>query len=338
MKQPQISVVIATYNSERTLEQCLTSLEAQKYPKDKMELIIADGGSRDKTLKIARQFGAKILHVPADKQGAEYNKAYGLNKAKGKYLLCIDHDNILPHPQWLKNMIYPFSQHLNLVAVEPLRYHYQPDLSLLDRYFALFGVNDPLPYYLGKADRMDHFHDKYNLLGQALDKGKYYFVKFDQDRPKRIPTLGANGFLIRKSCFLISRHQPGEYFHIDINVDLVALGYVQYAFIKDSIIHLTNSEFFNFILRRAHFMSKYYFADFSKRRYSVFDIKNDGLKLFLFIFYALTIIKPFIDSVRGYLRIRDTAWFLHPFMCLAMVFVYGQTFMVGIIQKVTHGK
>ncbi|MFH2021708.1 MAG: glycosyltransferase family 2 protein [Patescibacteria group bacterium] len=338
MKKPLISVVIATYNSDRTLALCLRSLKTQKFPREKIELIIADGGSTDQTLLIAKQFQARVVKVPADKQGAEYNKAYGLQYAKGEYLLCIDHDNILPHSNWLTAMMYPFSQHKDLVAVEPLRYRYQPNLSLLDRYFALFGVNDPLPYYLGKADRMDYFHQKYNLLGQAQDKGEYYLVRFNQDQPQKIPTLGANGFLIKRKYFLKSRHQPGEYFHIDINVDLVAQGYNQYAFIKDDIIHLTNSEFINFVVRRAYFMNKYYLADFSKRRYRVFYLENDGIKLLLFIVYAITLIKPLLDSLRGYIKIKDKAWFLHPPMCLAMVVVYGQTFVIGMIRKVLHAK
>lgn len=71
-------------------------------------------------------------------------------------------------------------------------------------------------------------------------------------------------------------------------------------------------------------MEKYYFTDFSKRRYSVYE-KKDAARLIYFIIISLTIIKPLYDSVKGYLKVRDPAWFLHPLMCFGMVVVYGYT-------------
>lgn len=324
---PLISVVIATYNSDRTLEKCLSSLRNQDYSTGSIQLIIADGGSTDNTLKIAKKFNSKIINVPKEKQNAEYNKGYGIYYAKGEFILCIDHDNILPHQKWLKNMLRPLIDDKNIVAVEPLRYHYDPSFSLLDRYFALFGVNDPVPYYLGKADRMDYFHDKYNLLGTTIYNKDYYIVEFDQNRPHRIPTLGANGFLIRKSFFDKIKITPEKYFHIDINVDLIKLGFNKYAFIKDDIIHLTNNKILNFLKRRVQFVNQYDINSIKGRRYSVYypGDKKDKIKLVLFIFYSITFVKPTIDSIKGWLKIHDIAWFIHPFMCFFMVLIYGYT-------------
>ena len=42
-KIPSISIVIATYNSTRTIERCLKSIQAQLYPKHKIEIIVAGG-------------------------------------------------------------------------------------------------------------------------------------------------------------------------------------------------------------------------------------------------------------------------------------------------------
>ena len=319
---PKISVLIATFNSERTLKKCLQSLYQQNYPTKQIELIIADGGSTDDTLIIAQQYKAKIVRVPKEKQNAEYNKGYGLQYVTGEYILFIDHDNIIPHKEWLKKMLKPLLENQDLVASEPLRYHYHPSFSLLDRYFALFGINDPVPYYLGKADRMDYFHSAYNLIGKAEDKKNYYLVTFDEKNPKQIPTLGANGFLIRKKVLDKAQTSPGKYFHIDINVDLIKLGYNQYAFIKDDIIHLTNSQFFNFLQRRAQFVDQFYMNNFSARRYSVY-YPEDKWKLFIFIIYSITIIKPLIDSLRGWFKIKDIAWFIHPLMCFTIVCLYG---------------
>jgi len=323
MKQfPRISVIIATFNSGRTLDRCLTSLRTQNYPQQQVELIIADGGSTDRTPAIAKKYKAKIIKVPKEKQNAEYNKGYGLQYTNGEYILFIDHDNILFHKNWLKKMLRPLLLYKDLVAVEPLRYHYDPSLTLLNRYFALYGVNDPVPYYLGKADRMDYIHDRYNLLGKSEDKGDYYLVEFDKNKPKHLPTLGANGFLIRKKFLNKAQTAPEKYFHIDINVDLVKLGFTKYAFIKDDIIHLTNSSLISFLKRRVQFVNQYYMENLALRRYSVYE-PEDRWRLIIFIFYAVTLVKPIVDSVRGWRKVKDAAWFIHPFMCFVVVLLYG---------------
>ncbi|MBL7085732.1 MAG: glycosyltransferase [Candidatus Cloacimonetes bacterium] len=51
MNLPKVSVVIPTYNSERTLGMCLESIRKQGYPRNKIEIIIGDGGSTDRTLE-----------------------------------------------------------------------------------------------------------------------------------------------------------------------------------------------------------------------------------------------------------------------------------------------
>lgn len=335
-KFPKISVVIATFNSERVLERCLISLRGQSYPQDCIELIIADGGSTDRTKEIISKYNGRIINVPKDLQGAEFNKGYGLQYVTGDYILCIDYDNILPHKEWINKMLAPLLDDDKTVAVEPLRYHYDRSYSLLDRYFALFGVNDPVAYYLGKADKIDYIHNHYNLIGDSVDKGEYYSVNFDKKTPMNIPTLGANGFLIRKSIFEKSDHSPAKYLHIDINVDLVKQGYNRYAFIKDDIIHLTNNKFFNFISRRKMFMDKYYLQKTSERRYKLFDGEKDKIRLVVFVLYSVTIIKPLIDSCLGWLKVHDSAWFVHPFMCLAVVYIYGTSVFGSGLARLTR--
>ncbi len=148
MKLPTVSVVIATYYSQNTIQKCLESIHSQDYPQEKIEIIIADGGSKDATLAIAKKYKAAILNIPNNKQNAEFNKGVGVRTAKNELLLLIDHDNILPHKNWLNKMIKPLLDDKNIVGVETLRYHYNPKASLLHKYFALFVSCDPLSFYL----------------------------------------------------------------------------------------------------------------------------------------------------------------------------------------------
>ena len=323
IRYPLVSVVIATYNSKNTLEKCLGSVRNQNYPQKKIEIIIADGSSKDNTREIASRFKTTFLSIPAKMQNAEYNKGQGLRRAKGEFILMIDHDNVLPHEMWLKNMLFPLLANKNIVASETLRYHYDPKFSLLDRYFALFGAGDPLAFYLGKADRLSYIYSKYNLLGKAKRHKGYYIVEF---KPDQVPTLGANGFLIRKETLIKNANVSGNnFFHIDVNVDLINKGHNLYAFVDDTVIHLTGyKSISSFLYRRKLFMEQFYLKKNNNRRYSVYE-SRDLIKLILYVIYALTIVKPLIDSFRGYAKIRDTAWFFHPVLAFSLCLIYGYT-------------
>ena len=331
-RYPTISVLIATFNSHNTINMCLESVRNQEYPQNKIEIILADGGSKDDTLQVGKKFGATVIKVPPKLQNAEYNKGVGLKKTKGELVLMIDHDNVLPTNQWLKEMVYPLLDDPKIVGVETLRYHYEPTYSLLDRYFALFGAGDPVAYYLGKSDRMSYINDKYNLLGRAVSKGTYYKVTFT---PKSVSTIGANGFLIRREILMNNaRVKPEDFYHIDVNIDLINKGYNTYAFAKNDIIHFTGyNKISRFLMRKKLFMEQFYVQKLENRRYSVYE-KGDTIKLLLFILYAATLVKPTIDALRGYSRIKDSAWLFHPILSFALLCIYGYTTIKGYIKSV----
>ena len=54
-KLPSISVLIPTLNAAKVLGKCLRSIATQDYPKEKLEIIVADGGSTDETLDIVKK-------------------------------------------------------------------------------------------------------------------------------------------------------------------------------------------------------------------------------------------------------------------------------------------
>lgn len=329
-KLPTVSVVIAAYNAETTIARVLASIRNQDYPQTLVDITIVDGGSKDRTLEIAKKYTTSIISVDPARQNAEYNKCIGVHRAKGELLFLVDHDNVLPTESVLRRMVQPLLNHPEVVGVETLRYHYDPKASLLDRYFALFGAGDPLAWYLGKADRLSFLYDRYNLAGRARDMGEYYLVTFS---PDRISTLGANGFIIRRS--LLMKHaqvDPQHFYHIDVNVDLIRKGYNTYAFIKDGILHLSGyKNLWSFLSRRKLFMEQFHLSSTGitarvERRYSVYEPK-DKWKLFWFILISLTIIIPLTDSIRGFRKIHDPAWFLHPFLCFVLVILYGWIIM-----------
>lgn len=86
---PLVSVIIPTYNSERTLQECLFALVNQNYKN--IEIIITDSFSKDKTKEIARQFTDKII----DAESLALARKRGVELAKGKYILFLDSDQII---------------------------------------------------------------------------------------------------------------------------------------------------------------------------------------------------------------------------------------------------
>jgi len=317
---PSISIIIPVYNCEKVLSLCLRSIREQDYPKEKIEIIAIDGGSIDDTLGIARLFSARTLVSADDQQNPERRKAIGLEYADNEIIAFIDSDNILPHNKWLAKMVRPFWKDERVIATQPLRYAYNKSHSLLNRYFALFGANDPIAYYFNKRDRLSWAENSWKLPGSAEDKGDYYLVKFE---PGNVPTLGANGFLVRRDILLRARCSPSEFFHIDVNCDLIKLGYNTYGIVKEDIIHLTSNTFFSFMGKRLEYMKRYCLQDHSLRRYHMYHAPSDRWKLAKYIIYSLTLVKPIYDSFKGYRKVRDFAWFLHPVMCLSILFVYG---------------
>lgn len=87
MQKKLVSIVISTHNNQKTIGGCLDSIKRQTYPK--IEVIVVDEWSSDKTAKIAKDYNAKVyLH---GKERAN-NRNFGMEKAKGEYYCIIDSD------------------------------------------------------------------------------------------------------------------------------------------------------------------------------------------------------------------------------------------------------
>ncbi|MEK9871049.1 MAG: glycosyltransferase, partial [Gammaproteobacteria bacterium] len=61
MTLPLISVVVTTKNEEKHIGNCLASIAAQDYPADRLEIIVVDNDSDDKTKEIARKYTDKVF-------------------------------------------------------------------------------------------------------------------------------------------------------------------------------------------------------------------------------------------------------------------------------------
>ncbi|MBU4481653.1 glycosyltransferase [Patescibacteria group bacterium] len=61
MNFPLVSVVITTKSEEKNIENCLKSILNQTYPRDKIEIIVVDNNSSDRTKEIVQTFKQSTL-------------------------------------------------------------------------------------------------------------------------------------------------------------------------------------------------------------------------------------------------------------------------------------
>lgn len=92
-ENPIVSLVVIAYNEQERILSCLWSLSHQicNVP---MELIVVNNNSKDKTEEVLKMLD--IDYYNELKQGPGYARQCGLDKAKGKFIICIDADTMYP--------------------------------------------------------------------------------------------------------------------------------------------------------------------------------------------------------------------------------------------------
>jgi len=112
MKNLKISIVIPTYNSEKTLERAIESVINQTYKN--IEVIIIDGGSSDKTLNIIKKYKNKIDYWVSEKDDGIYDAMNkGIKKSNGDILYFLGSDDYL----YNNNVIFEVMSFLSLKSI-----------------------------------------------------------------------------------------------------------------------------------------------------------------------------------------------------------------------------
>lgn len=160
---PHMSVVVPAFNEEAYLEKNLFSLVSQSY-RD-FELIVVDNNSTDKTAKIARSYGAKVVFC--GKKGVGAARQAGFMAARGTIIATTDADNILPK-NWLTTINKAFEKDKKLVAYGGLFRYYSGPFS------ARIAVKY-LAYFMFQMDRA--FSGKWSLIAQNMAVRRDAFLK-----------------------------------------------------------------------------------------------------------------------------------------------------------------
>ena len=318
-----VSFVIPVLNSAKTLRECLQAILSQDFPREGYEIVIADAGSTDTTLEIAREMGVDKI-VPNPLKTGEAGKTAGIKSAKGDIIALVDSDNILPDSSWLKRMVAPFADS-EVMATEPIEYTWRKTDPSLTRYFALLGMNDPICLFTGNYDRECGVTGKWTSLEvNQEDKGDYLRLSLSEEN---LPTIGANGFVFRRTLLDGSTWDP-YLFDIDIVHQSVRGGRNIFVKVKTGIVHLYCTRIGDFVRKQRRRIRDFLFFAQEKQRTYPWDSQRKA-GIILFVLATLTVIPLFVQVSLGMRRRFDWAWLWHVPVCFITLFVYG----LGTISK-----
>lgn len=269
---------------DEKLSDLIDSIHAQNFPREEIEILtITEGDS-------------------------EQAKAAGIRQAKGEICAMFCADNYITDPGLFSMVSDLFQKFENIAGIYSKFYQRMVGDNSLNRYFALIGNNDPIPFYLGKCDRKPQYENDPDEL--------FTIQRFHDD----IPSLGDNGFFYRKSFLL--KTDLDHYYPMDNAADMVANGHATFLRYNCAMIwHRTSDNLISFLMKRYRYARDLY-CDRNDRRWKMLSSKQDYFRLTMFMLATLFCIEPLYISGRGFLKIRDAAWFWHLPVCFGFLITY----------------
>ena len=189
--KPNYSIVIPCFNEEKYIAKTLTSLNKQTYD-GLIEIIVVDNNCSDKTIAIAKSFGARIVNE--SNAGVCWARQAGTKIAKAKVVISTDADTIYTE-DWLKNIDDMFQRNNNVVAVAgPCKYRDGPwwgnfytsilfgsayaYSKLLNRPFYISATNYAFKKsaWEGYDVKLSQGGDEMAMIGQMKNKGRIVFL------------------------------------------------------------------------------------------------------------------------------------------------------------------
>lgn len=228
---PKVSVVIPAHNEEKFIANCIYSIKNQN-TSYKYDIYVIDNASIDKTARIARNLGAKVITEPV--KGLSHARQEGLENIEADIIIYVDADTLLPE-HWIEKVISYLERNPDVVAVSSNYRYYDGDISFkflmsLEQLilssvllYMLRMTNQPDPL-VGTAFAVrtsalhatGGFNHKFPFYGedvalafQLITKGKVHFlkklfIKTSARRFKRLGMIRINYIYFVMSYFLAS--------------------------------------------------------------------------------------------------------------------------------------
>jgi cellulose synthase/poly-beta-1,6-N-acetylglucosamine synthase-like glycosyltransferase len=176
----KISVIIPARNEENNIAACLDSLTEQDYPKDLLEIIVADDHSTDKTAGIVSRYaGAGIILLELEKEMTDSTQTSGskkaaitaaIKKSTGTLIITTDADCLFPK-KWLSTLASFYETYDPVFIAAPVKFSTEKKalhiFQSLD-FLSLQGIT--------AASVFDGFHTMCNGANLAYEKKAFETV------------------------------------------------------------------------------------------------------------------------------------------------------------------
>lgn len=318
---PIISIIIATFNSGKLLPMVFASLEKQTFPREKMEILILDGGSNDNTIDLSQKFGCRIINNLRTEP--VYAKYLGYINAKGKYLAYLDHDEVIENPESLSLKVSILEKYPMVKAVIGSGYKNPIDYSAINNYVNEFG--DPFSFFMYRLSKADSYflpkmRKNYKIINEDED-----CVVFNLFQNKKLPIIELvaacsmvdREFLVKEfPDTLIKVELTPHYFYL-INSRGALIGVTK----NDALFHYSADNLYKYLKKiRWRIKNNIYHrqtmgeSGFSGRE--KFQSNSLGFKKYLFIPYAFSLIFPLFDALFLVVTRKKIFYLIHFPICL----------------------
>lgn len=327
------SIIMPTYNSERTLERALQGIRRQNFDQSKIEILVVDGGSTDKTLKIAHKYRAIIVNNPD--RLPEPAKLYGMQKATGKYICVMGSDEIMTKKSLLKEryiflMKHPEVHGLLAELVAPK--NYSPFCAYMN------AVGDPFTCFVYKSYGNRFYNLRKNLYYK--DKNAYIYKFSNED----IIPIGDGGtvldmdYIRDKYADLMKTHETSVLWDVVIRDNgLVA------CLKGDYVIHLSSCDFRTYLKKlKFRVINNIHNIEGSGYAFRARSDRQLNKRKYLYPIYCILLPWPIWDGLQMALRMKHWIYLVHPFFCwyvmVQIIYQYGKKFLGYKSQNTTYGK
>ncbi|MEB3281563.1 MAG: glycosyltransferase [Lyngbya sp.] len=150
-----VSVVVPIYNGEADLPDLIQCLRSQTYPQDRLEYLLVDNNSRDRTAEMLQTLATDSIRPLSENriQSSYAARNQGIRIAQGEIVAFTDAD-CRPEPQWLEELIKPFEDpNIGIVVGEIVAL---PGETLLEKH----------------ADRQDTLSQKHTIAHKFFPYGQ----------------------------------------------------------------------------------------------------------------------------------------------------------------------
>jgi glycosyltransferase involved in cell wall biosynthesis len=290
---PRVSIIMPTLNAEAILDNCLASIARQTYPREKIEIILADAHSKDSTRDIAKKYGATVLDDNG--KNMEEGKRLALRHATGEYIVFVDADNEITHSDYLELAVKALAANPQALGVES---YYLPSakMSSFCAYItALLHISDPIAWLMSSNPILvarDGETERW-----TLPQGSFAYP------------LGANGFVFRRAD--LQSVQANEKFQ-DTHVALFLMknGKREWLRIRGrGVHHYYIQTLWKFIQKRRR--ATVHFLCVQEEMPVNWMKEKPPVSLKLAAVYCVTFFGPLWHALRGIFRDGDVRWLWH---------------------------